>query len=79
MTSNTHYGFELFYSCGGHGGPYYTMEHAQQEARRRLKGMPTMAFVSIVARDPHGVGGYGQVMQRIRQVDEDPTPNQMAY
>ncbi len=76
--ANTHYGYELFYSCGGHGGPYYTLEHAQQEAKRRLKGMPSMSSVGIVARDPLSIGGYGRVVMTVRQ-PEDPQPNQMAY
>ena len=73
------YGYELFYSCGGHGGPYYTLEHARQLAHAKLKGMPSMNFVSIVDRDPTSVGGYGKIVMKIRRTDDDPQPNQMAY
>ena len=61
------YGFELFYSCGGHGGPYWTFEEAQSAARAKLRGMPTMQAVSIVERTPYGIGGYGMIVEKIKQ------------
>jgi len=72
--------YELFYSSGGHCGPYWTLEHAVSDARRKLNGLPeSTTSISIVERDPLSVGGYGKQVMRIRRTDDDPQPNQKAY
>lgn len=59
------YGYELFYSSGGHGGPYWSITEALEAARRKLARMPSMLFISVVVRDPLSVGGYGRIVQKV--------------
>ncbi len=71
--------YELFYSCGGHGGPYWTLEHAIESARARIRGQASLHSVRIVERTADGVGGYGKTVMVIGRTEDDPTPNQMSY
>lgn len=70
-TKTEKYGYELFYSCGGHGGPYWTFQDAINAAKGRLEGCKTMHFIDIVVRDPITVGGYGMRVERVLQRDID--------
>ena len=71
--------YELFYSSGGHCGPYWTLRSAIDAGRARLKGCPITTSITIKERTASGVGGYGQTVMVLRQVDDAPQPNQMAY
>ncbi len=64
-------GFELFYSSGGHGGPYYDMDEARQEAKRRLAGCKSLAFVSIVERTATGISGFGRILEKVVRESAD--------
>jgi hypothetical protein len=44
MTLST---IELFYSYGGHGGPYDSVQEAERWARMLLKGDPNLHWVDI--------------------------------
>ena len=66
-------GVELFYSCGGHGGPYDD-RGSQRRGRSTLVGMPTMAWVDIVERDPIAIGWFGHRLERI-----SPSQRQCVY
>lgn len=39
--------FELFYSSGGHGGPYPTIEAARARAYAMLRGRPAEHHIEI--------------------------------
>ncbi len=62
-------GYELFYAGGGHGGPFWTLEAAQEAAKARLRGCATMPYLDIVQRDAAAIGGYGHRVQRMYRAD----------
>lgn len=43
--------YELFYSTGGHGGPYHTLHEAQEWALRLLKGSASEQYIAIAQYD----------------------------
>lgn len=61
--------YELFYDCGGHSGPYHTLEQATSTAKAKLAGMQSMQSVDIRFRDPEGIGGYGKLVMKIMKTD----------
>lgn len=64
MTSKS---YELFYSTGGHGGPYLDIQAAREAARNYLDTCRGTVSVSIVQRDPNGIAGYGRTVERIER------------
>ena len=50
--------YELFYSYGGHGGPYQSLEHARAAAEAMLESFPRHS-IDIRPRVASGIGGYG--------------------
>ena len=54
--------FELFYSYGGHCGPYPDLAEAGAAAQRKLRGDQTLIYVEIrrSATDPEVVGRVRQ-------------------
>jgi len=42
--------YELFYDCGGHGGPYEGLQNAIKAAERLLNGCRTMTSIQIKKR-----------------------------
>jgi hypothetical protein len=42
--------YELFYSTGGHGGPYGTLFDAKVKALRLLAGNPNEQFIDVQAK-----------------------------
>lgn len=42
--------YELYYSTGGHGGPYKDLRTARAAAKRLLKGNPNERYIRIVTR-----------------------------
>lgn len=53
--------YELFYSTGGHGGPYYSLKEARSTARRLLSGNRSERSIEIRASD------FKTVIQTIRK------------
>jgi hypothetical protein len=58
-------GYELFYSSGGHGGPYWSTIEARAAAERLLLGCPAMQSVDIVERCATAPGGYGRAVEKV--------------
>jgi hypothetical protein len=50
--------YELYYSNGGHGGPYLTLTEAKKAAKRLLEGSKTMIAVEIRPSNSGYFGGY---------------------
>ena len=63
--------FELFYSSGGHGGPYQSISAAVRTAKRILRGVssPSLQWIDIVVRDPLSVGGFGRSVKRVARTE----------
>ena len=63
--------FELFYSSGGHGGPYLSIGAAVRTAKRRLRGVssPSLQRIDVVVRDPLSVGGFGRSVKRVLRTE----------
>lgn len=74
-----HEGYELFYSAGGHCGPYYVLADAIASARARLNGRKAERYVEIKERSATAIGGYGKTILRLYQTDSDPQPTQQLY
>ena len=60
---------ELFYSYGGHGGPYPTVEAAREAARRLIAGSRTLAYVELrpYAKPGETGGPYGPPIETVRR------------
>ena len=62
--------YELFYSTGGHGGPYHTLHEAQEWAIRLLKGNANEQYIIIAVYDKNAPEhrilplGYREVDQK---------------
>lgn len=50
--------YELYYSTGGHGGPYRSPEEAEEWAKRHLSGDKRMKTVEIRPYDSKATGGF---------------------
>jgi hypothetical protein len=66
--------FELFYSTGGHGGPYPNISAAEEAARRLIKGSgggrgDRERRIDIRVYDANAPGGYGMVVKRVYPED----------
>ena len=57
--------YELFYSDGGHGGPYSSYDLAKYRAIEMIRGCHTTRSIRIHPRTVNGVGGYGAVIGTI--------------
>lgn len=51
--------FELYYSTGGHRGPYPNLVDACLSAKRLLASCPTLTVIEIRPRNSTYIGGYG--------------------
>jgi len=62
--------YELFYSTGGHVGPYHTYEQAEEAADRLLKGSRQEAWIDIqryVPRCQEAPSGFLQVQRKRKE------------
>jgi hypothetical protein len=50
--------FELYYSDGGHGGPYGDFFVAIEEAKSRIAGCPSIHAIEIRPRTSPATGGF---------------------
>lgn len=69
--------YELFYSTGGHGGPYTDLAAARAMAHAMLSSNLVMHAIEIRPRCAEGVGGYGppvEVLRRESRTVLDSTP-----
>ena len=57
--------YELFYSTGGHVGPFYGQNIARGAAVARLHGDLNERWISIRPYDINGVSGYGPEVERV--------------
>jgi len=62
--------YELFYSDGGHGGPWPTYEAAKYAAVEICRGYWLPVTISIRERTKDGVGGYGATVGTVRRLRE---------
>lgn len=68
--------FELFYSSGGHGGPYIDLEEAIRAATRRVSNEERR--ISICPYDALAPGGFGPVVYRVTWCGNCAAPRQEA-
>lgn len=59
--------YELFYSTGGHSGPFPTMQRAIERATRALEGMFYERHIDVRAYRADDVGGFGATMVRVER------------
>lgn len=60
--------FELFYSYGGHRGPYPDLSEAGAAAHRLLRGDPTLEWIEI-RRDSTSAEVVGRIVQGVENRD----------
>ena len=71
--------YELFYSYGGHGGPYSSLTEARKWARNLIKGDPHhLKWVKIKRYSHRGVGGFGATVDTIYRSEQNPKSNPLA-
>lgn len=62
--------FELFYSSGGHVGPFHGREEADQEALDRLAGFSGPEHhIDIRPYSADAIGGFGRPVARAVRAD----------
>lgn len=54
--------YELFYSDGGHSGPWLDYDTAKFAAVEICRGMTRPVSIKIRERTKDGIGGYGKVV-----------------
>ncbi len=59
--------FELFYSDGGHGGPYLSEVEAEAAALRLIHGCKTTRRIEIRPYSAEGIGGYGATIITVKK------------
>lgn len=57
--------YELFYSTGGHGGPYIGLRNARAAAKRLLVGSNSLHRIDIRPYEKGAVGGYGRPVESV--------------
>lgn len=66
--------FELFYSYGGHGGPYPSVQEAVETAERLIVGSKTLQSVEIRPYEMGAPGGFGKPVKIIHRADVEKQP-----
>lgn len=61
--------YELFYSSGGHGGPFYSIGEARRHARNILAGSPYEKSISIKLYSSSSPGGFGRAIDVVTHKD----------
>lgn len=66
--------YELFYGDGGHGGPYQTIEEAEEAGRQYLRGMQSVHYVYVVPYSKMLNDPIKNHVRRITRKDLDAKP-----
>lgn len=65
--------YELFYSNGGHGGPY-ALKEADDAAKRLLAGNRNMEYIEIRPYIVSGPGGFGKAIKTVHRATVERQP-----
>ena len=65
--------YELFYSDGGHGGPWPDYDTAKFAAVEICRGMVRPGSIKIRERTEDGIGGYGNVVGVVGRIPQTRT------
>jgi hypothetical protein len=63
--------YEIFYSSGGHCGPYETFESAVADAKLKLKGCRSIAYIDICPRTKEGIDGFGKPCYQVKREEDE--------